>query len=1004
MAGVPAPARATPAAAGVDYDIVYVRYPRDADTTNVLLPMGELPDGIEPGADLVLLHPDGTRDILVGCRDTPGYQSYQAEANEVDARGVPASAWPSCSVQDPSVSFNGQWVYYTKYLNVNAPARGLATDAFLFKMRIAGPQPERVEVQLTSGASRFTHDRYGGNTFPGDDIPMGIRDLGATPLPGGDIVFTSNRSGLVPPRQGTLQHLTKPTDLLAAQLYRMSDHDGASPNKDLRAVGHSNLHLVQHPFMLRDGRLLLSNWDDAGVKQKYALLTLYAVHPDGSDLKMFMEPHDYHKRLDHFGTQIASGDVVVTSYYPGNVWGFGTLLRMPAVNPDPAFQQAQLPAQEHYRAYARIGTVNMTPHTDGADVAAPGNSGRYSMPAAAPRGGMLVAFSPGPVIGGGPGGVKYPLLDAGVYLIAGAASAVITNPSTQLAVLHNDPAFNEIWPRPVVPYAAIHALPAPLEIPDTANDGGADARLPLGTPFGLIGTSSLYNRESANLAADKFDNGTQRETPPGAWTVQGAQAGLVNNADIYGARILVSVPKPYLSPYLATAYERTVQFDNRLDNHVEGFVSHSSERWKILGEFPVRKTSGGAPVCNPNEPLLKRDALGRVNPADLYAAVPDGPCGLLSPDTSFLARIPADTPFLIQGIDADGMTLFTEQTWRHLAPGEVRSDCGGCHGHAIPAVPFAGTQADQPGYAVWDLAARTPYVTRDGAGNPVVAYRTNAQGQDVGLWDIEFTRDIKPILDTRCLSCHTAQNNTTGTDLVFDDPTYGAYWRLAHDSAPLFGGAPPAGQGGYHAPQMSKYIRAFQARESLLVWKLFGRRLDGRANVSRADDLDYAGAAMPPPGAPQLTDEQKRLIARWVDLGAPADLPGRARNRYTDDDLLPVVALASPLRGANALSWNRVVLGLYDGESGLDMATLRVTLGFDVPGYPAGANLAPLAVAGAGGVWTITLPGAPFPADTGLVMNVRIADRAGNEQREQRHFLLTTRPRVPRNVAVISGY
>ena len=106
----------------------------------------------------------------------------------------------------------------------------------------------------------------------------------------------------------------------------------------------------------------------------------------------------------------------------------------------------------------------------------------------------------------------------------------------------------------------------------------------------------------------------------------------------------------------------------------------------------------------------------------------------------------------------------------------------------------------------------------------------------------------------------------------------------------------------------------FQARRSLLVWKVFGKRTDGWsnddfpteaepgnpktlrlkgeavpdtvANRNRAD-LDYVGGPMPPPEAvagtyvgpdgkkvkvAPLTDEDRLTLVRWIDLGCPIDL------------------------------------------------------------------------------------------------------------------------------------
>ena len=97
------------------------------------------------------------------------------------------------------------------------------------------------------------------------------------------------------------------------------------------------------------------------------------------------------------------------------------------------------------------------------------------------------------------------------------------------------------------------------------------------------------------------------------------------------------------------------------------------ERLRILGEIPLRKF----------------DDNGR-QPLD-----PDG-----NPDTSFLAKIPADTAFTFQMIDRDGMSLTMSQTWHQLRPGEVRTDCGGCHAHGQKPTDFSQTDAARQGYAI----------------------------------------------------------------------------------------------------------------------------------------------------------------------------------------------------------------------------------------------------------------------------------------------------------------
>ena len=76
------------------------------------------------------------------------------------------------------------------------------------------------------------------------------------------------------------------------------------------------------------------------------------------------------------------------------------------------------------------------------------------------------------------------------------------------------------------------------------------------------------------------------------------------------------------------------------------FHNHANERLRILGEIPLRKyNSDGSAVM------------------DLEG----------NPDTSFLAKIPADAPFTFQTIDKNGAVLNASQTWHQVRPGELRN-------------------------------------------------------------------------------------------------------------------------------------------------------------------------------------------------------------------------------------------------------------------------------------------------------------------------------------------
>ena len=218
--------------------------------------------------------------------------------------------------------------------------------------------------------------------------------------------------------------------------------------------------------------------------------------------------------------------------------------------------------------------------------------------------------------------------------------------------------------------------------PDLLNDLGRslpdDSRLLAGEANALLGTSSMYNRESLNEAdPDPFYSNMRRPDHDGNWTIQGAEAGVVTDSDIYAVRIIATPPKPYTKPidaFADTARWNSISrhlLDNRLKYVVARYGSDHGERWEILGEFPVKK-------------LGVTDGQG-------------------NPDTSWLAKIPAEMPTFIQAIDRNGMTVTSEIAWRALKPGEKRADCGGCHAHSVAPLEFDTTAA---GKGV-PIAART---------------------------------------------------------------------------------------------------------------------------------------------------------------------------------------------------------------------------------------------------------------------------------------------------------
>jgi len=90
---VTVPHIATDKSVRYDYDIAYVRAPRAGDEKHKRFYTDfSQPVTMEPGADLMLLHPDGREELLVAGADG--------------------------SITDPMVSFDAQWVYFTRLYNL----------------------------------------------------------------------------------------------------------------------------------------------------------------------------------------------------------------------------------------------------------------------------------------------------------------------------------------------------------------------------------------------------------------------------------------------------------------------------------------------------------------------------------------------------------------------------------------------------------------------------------------------------------------------------------------------------------------------------------------------------------------------------------------------------------------------------------------------------------------------------------------------------------------------
>ncbi len=403
-----------------DYDIVYVRARAGDEVHKRFYTDFSSPVVMEPGADLMLLHPDGSEELLV-------------EGGEG-------------SVTDPVISFDGAWCYYVHIHNLqkasqwNPPREG----ADIYKIHLKS----RKIVQLTNqkfspntGAANWNagarHDPANPHAKDKTYIDYGVYNMGPHPLPGGRIVFTSNRDAYKP---------ANGYPAIALQLFVMDDRDESigehADPQNLEKIGHLNISGALHPVVLKDGRIMFSSLESQGIRGEI-LWGIWTIHPDGSNWGPMVSAFDPGGAPNgfHFQTQLSDGSIVFEEYYNQNNSGFGAYMKMPPNPPDgyAPFGPADMQHDRNppwrfgrndngqgrcYRIpFMPTGSVSLTPFSMGfegpADPSVLGDKnsakvGKFTHPSGAPDNHLLTIYSPGPTNHQ----YKYlPQLDGGIYLM-----------------------------------------------------------------------------------------------------------------------------------------------------------------------------------------------------------------------------------------------------------------------------------------------------------------------------------------------------------------------------------------------------------------------------------------------------------------------------------------------------------------------------------------------------------------------------------------------------------
>ncbi len=187
----------------------------------------------------------------------------------------------------------------------------------------------------------------------------------------------------------------------------------------------------------------------------------------------------------------------------------------------------------------------------------------------------------------------------------------------------------------------------------------------------------------------------------------------------------------------------------------------------------------------------------------------------VEPDGSASFEVPAGRPVFFVALDEDDMAVKRMQSWTNVQPGETLG-CVGCHEQrASTSSPIASNALM--------AVRRAPSKIQPFEGLPDV---------------IDFRRDVQPVLDKRCVSCHN-WGKREGQVVLTDD--LGPRWSISYYSL-LATGQVADGRNGLG----NQKPRTIGSAASELMRKIDGSHYDVK-----------------------LTADEWRTIWLWIESGAP---------------------------------------------------------------------------------------------------------------------------------------
>ena len=269
-----------------DYDIVYVRAPRMAAGGPKWAEVGD-PRTMEPGADLMLLHPDGNGGGAGRARAT----------SRSPTRTSPSTASGSTTRRSTTpLNHKGADIY-----KIHVPTRKI--------LRLTQPEVHAQHRRRRTGRRRR--------------VPGGASSTWAPArCPAGKLAFASNRNAFKAPQPRLRARTRSPC----------SCSSWTTTASNVECIGHLNLGMALHPVVAQGRPHHVQLARIAGAAQPSPVGPLDHPprrHATGSRCLSAFELGNGTADSFHFQTQLSDGSIVVEAYYNLNNCGFGTYFKFP---------------------------------------------------------------------------------------------------------------------------------------------------------------------------------------------------------------------------------------------------------------------------------------------------------------------------------------------------------------------------------------------------------------------------------------------------------------------------------------------------------------------------------------------------------------------------------------------------------------------------------------------------------------------------------------------------